>query len=167
MNLMENNSNKPRGKGKGRPQNQRQGKSGQKGRRKRGKEDARLAGFTTLRQVSGVPKPHSFHSRISVPEGKLVREPLPKCPYCGQVIEGIAQAITGPDGEIVHFNCALERVASRFDLKGNQKVSYVGKGAFALCEKDAEGKWTILERVQFESHDAYSGFKTYVEEMKV
>lgn len=138
-----------------------------KGKGKKNENEGKFAGFTTLNQVTGVPKAHSFHSRIPLQNVKTVREPGTACAICGEKIDSIAQAVTSPSGAYVHFDCALEDIRKNYHVHEGQSVSYVGKGAFGICEKDEEGKWHILERIQYESPEANTRFKEYVEEQKV
>ncbi len=140
-------------------------KSRCRGRKK--KDDSRLVNFTTLSQVAGGPKPYSFHSRIPVPEAKLVKEPFEKCAYCGQMIESIASCFVSPEGGHVHFDCVLERIKQANPVEEGQIVSYVGKGEFAVCQKDENEKWTIVRRIPYESGDNHAKMKSFVEENKV
>lgn len=138
-----------------------------KGRGRRKKDDSKLVNFTTLNQVAGGPKPYSFHSRIPVPEAKLVKEPFEKCAYCGQMIESIASSFVTPDGGHAHFDCVLERIKEVNPVLENQTISYIGKGEFAICQKSEDDKWTILRRIPYESGENYAKMKSFVEENKV
>ncbi len=75
------------------------------------------------------------------------------CQLCEQVIENPSQAFTQEDG-VVHFDCILDRVNFGVELTENQKICYVGRGEFGLCEfKNSRhtGSFTILQRFTLES----------------
>jgi len=137
-------------------------------RRKRGDEGSqRLQNFSTLVEVSGIPKPHKHKSRIPLLDDKIIKEPLEKCAICGETIQSIADAMLSPTGEHVHFSCVLDKIKESKNLSENQCVSYVGSGYFAVCEKDSEGKWRILERIQYESPENFERMKGFVKEQMV
>ena len=129
--------------------------------------DNRLNGFTTLNQVTGVPKTHSYHSRIPILETQTVVETGDVCPICGKRIDVIASALLSPEGLPVHFDCVLDELKRKYNPKENQTISYVGKGNFALCEKGEDGKWSIVERIAYESPESNLKFKEYIGEHKV
>ena len=60
-----------------------------------------------------------------------------------------------------------ERIKEANPVLENQTISYIGKGEFALCQKDEEGKWTIVRRIPYESGENYAKMKSFVEENKV
>jgi len=125
-----------------------------------------LQGFQTLSQVSGAPLKSVHHSRIPVAPVKSVREPHTICPICGQKINLISEALTDPKGEYVHFDCVIKQLRERYRPRENQTISYVGRGNFALCEKGADGKWSIVERIQYESGESVEKLRSYVESLK-
>lgn len=160
---------------------QRQGRKGvnsrgsyQSGKAARGKGKARkkgrakaqaISGFSTLSQVSGAPLTRAHHSSIPVPPQKTVCEPLGICPLCGERIQSIAQCFSLSEG-YAHFDCVLERIKSQEHLTEGETVSYVGSGAFAVCRKGEDGKYTIEKRIEVENRETYNGFKSYVESLK-
>lgn len=147
-----------------------QGQQGNNKKKKSGRntvQDNRLNGFSTLNQVTGVPKPHSYHSRIPLLQVQNIRETGDICPICGKRIDSIASAMLSPEGKPVHFDCVLEQLKEQNPLRDNQTISYVGKGSFAICEKNDEGKWSIVTRIQYENPEANQRFREYIEENKV
>lgn len=146
-----------------RPQGQ-PGNSKKKKNSKNAAQDNRLNGFSTLNQVTGVPKPHSFHSRIPLLPVQTLRETGDICPICGKKIDSIASAMLSPEGSPVHFDCVLEQLKSQNPLRENQTISYVGKGSFAICEKGDDGKWSIISRIQYETPENNLRFREYVGE---
>ena len=130
-------------------------------------DDSKLTGFSTLNQVSGVPKPHVYKSKLQVSPAKLIKEPLINCSICGETILNISQAMCAPDGSFVHFDCVLEDIKKNHNVHENQTISYIGRGTFALLEKDENGSWSIVERYVYESQENYEKMKAYVEGTKV
>ena len=122
--------------------------------------------FQTLAQVAGLPKKSQYHSEIPVAEPRVINEPVPLCALCGQPIQNISQALMTSDGDNVHFDCVLEKFKDEYKPKENQKVSYIGSGKFGLCELNEEGKWTIIEQIQFESPEVHKKMIEYVESLK-
>lgn len=141
--------------------------SQKKGKNRKNENEGKLQGFTTLNQVTGVPKSHALHSRIPLQGVRTIKEPGATCVLCGERIENIAEAVSSQNGEFVHFDCVLEDIRKSYHVHEGQSISYVGKGAFGICEKDEEGKWHIIQRIQYESPEANLKLKEFVEEQKV
>ncbi len=136
-------------------------------RRKRKKEDSRLVGFTTLSQVVGAPKPHSYHSHLPVEKSRIIKEPFETCAICSQRIDNIAMAMISADNRPVHFDCVLEELKKAYPLRDGQIMSYCGKGSFAIFEKDEEGRWITVQKIPYEDAERYARSKSYVEENKI
>ncbi len=115
-----------------------------------------------------LPKKQKETPKSSLPPVKIkrVKEPLEKCAYCNKVIKNIASAIRGED-EYYHFDCVLEKIKKEHPLKEGQVVSYIGRGAFAIIEKDKENKINFVETIQVENPKQFESMKKYVEEVKV
>lgn len=108
------------------------------------------------------PMKFTIDSSVYVPK---VQEPLVECAICHKPIENIIQAISEPEGGYSHFDCVLSKIASEHTLGPKQKVSYLGKGVFGIIETE-EGKFTIIERINYETSEAFSGVKSFVESQK-
>ncbi len=145
-------------------QNNRSGNNKRKNKNK--KDDGKLNGFSSLNQVTGVPKPVVFHSRIPVPPVKVVKEPKESCAICGKTIELIADSLINPKGEFEHFECVLAALNEKYQPREDEKISYIGKGAFGLCAKDENGKWFIKERIPYESKEDNEKMHLFVEGLK-
>ena len=130
-------------------------------------DDSKLTGFATLNQVSGVPKSHPYKSKLQVSPAKIIKEPLVSCSICGETIHNISQAMINPDGSFVHFDCVLEDLKKNHSVHENQTISYIGRGTFALLEKDENGSWSIVERYVYENQESFEKMKAYVEGTKV
>lgn len=143
------------------PRNQGDGRS-----RKKKKDKAGLDGFSTLTQVAGVPKSRSFHSQIPIAPVRTVAEPRPVCPICGKEIENIALSFFNANGESVHFDCVLGQVRNSETLGENQSVSYIGRGNFAVVEKDENGKYRIVKTIAVEDQKNNQQLKDYVDSLK-
>ncbi len=141
-------------------------KKDNKKKKKKGSDD-KYRGLNTIAQVTGSPKSHVFHSSIPITPVKNVKEPLPVCPDCGERIQSIAEAFSTQDGAYVHFDCMLKRIRMSETLSEKQSISYVGKGNFAIVEKDADGKYFIVKSIPVEDEKALRGMKEYVESLKV
>lgn len=115
-----------------------------------------------------LPKQKKVTPKSSLPPVKIkrVKEPLEKCAYCNKVIKNIANAIKGED-EYYHFDCVLEKIKKEHPLKDGQVVSYIGRGAFAIIEKDEEKKIKFVETIQVENPKQFESMKKYVEEVKI
>lgn len=129
-------------------------------------DESKLTGFSTLNQVSGVPKPHAYKSKIQVAQSKMIKEPLVKCSICGETIQNISQAMFAPDGSFVHFDCVLDNLKKNHNVHENQTISYIGRGTFALLEKGENGSWSIVERYVYENQESYEKMKAFVEGTK-
>lgn len=142
-------------------------RDGRKGKSKgQGKDSGKLAGFSNLNQVAGVPKPYDYHSKLPVLPTTSVVEPNLVCALCGKTIETISSALCAPDGKYVHFDCVLEDMKAKNHLLENQSISYIGSGNFAIVEKDENGSYTIVSRIPYEDHDHFDQMKMYVESLK-
>lgn len=104
----------------------------------------------------------TIDSNVYVPK---IQEPMVECSICGQTIKEIADAISEPDGTFSHFNCVIKKISDSYELKPNQKVSYLGKGNFGIVENN-EGVFTIVERIAYESPESYVAMKNFVESTK-
>jgi hypothetical protein len=83
------------------------------------------------------------------------------------VIETIAQAISeGEEGRFSHFDCVLKKLNTQERVKENQKISYVGQGAFAVVEKDEGGNYSVVKRIPYESSSTFQAMQKFVEECK-
>ncbi len=135
--------------------------------KKEGKKKQDNAGFSTLSQVAGLPKRKEHHSNIPVNEPKIINEPVPSCQICKEPIQNICQSIMTPEGNSVHFDCVLSVLNDQYSPKENQKISYIGSGKFGLCEKNEEGKWSIIETIQYESNETHRKMIEYVESLRI
>lgn len=141
--------------------------SNKKEKKKKAQDGDKYQGLNNINQVTGVPKSHAFHSSIPVTPSRTVKEPLPVCPDCNERIQSIAESFSLPNGQYIHFDCMLKRIRSKETLKDNQTISYVGRGNFAVVEKDEEGHYSIVKMIPVEDEKAFSAMKEYVEELKV
>lgn len=115
-----------------------------------------------------LPSQNKITPKSSLPplEIKKVKEPLVECDYCKKTIKNIASAIKG-DEVYYHFDCVLEKIRKEYNVKENQLVSYVGRGSFAIIEKDSEGKIKFTQTIQVENPKQFDSMKKYVEEVKI
>ena len=123
-------------------------------------------GFSNINAVAGIKKSNAYHSKLITQNPQTIVEPKDMCPLCKRPIMHIGQAIISPRDEIVHFDCALEEAKTKLEPKGEQVVSYVGQGKFALCELNEEQKWTIITTLDYESKDNNDKMKEYIQKVK-
>jgi hypothetical protein len=101
---------------------------------------------------------------IKVPR---VQEPNPLCSICGKPIQAIAQAISGPSiDEVSHFDCVLRKIADDEKVMPPRKVSYIGKGTFAIVDTDEEGKLVFTKKIIYETAEQLDSYKKFVEAQK-
>lgn len=153
-----------RNKNRGNYRNYRE--SGKKDCGKKKKQKQAISGFSTLNQVAGVPLVREHHSNIPILPTKCVSEPGLVCKICNEKIDTIASALSVDDG-YVHFDCALQQIREDEKPNDHQTVSYIGSGKFGVCEKDENGKWTIVKTIQYESAEKNKAMKEFVEGLKV
>ena len=116
------------------------------------------------RRKKTTQKPPKRRIDVIVPQ---VNEPLPNCVLCGEVINEIAQAISeGTEGQFSHFDCVIEKLKSQERLRENQKISYVGQGAFSLVKKDKYSHYSLVKRIPYESTTTFQAMQKFVEECK-
>lgn len=143
--------------------NRRNKKYKKKNKRKNSKNKKSLTEGKDLlpRQNNVTPK-----STLPPVDIKRVKEPLVECAFCKKTIKNIANAINGDD-VYYHFDCVLKKIKEDYKVKENQKVSYIGRGSFAIIENDEEGKIKFIETIQFETPKQFDIMKKYVEENKI
>jgi len=96
----------------------------------------------------------------------LINEPLVKCELCENVIENIAEAISEGSAKFSHFDCVIEKISKKEKLAENQKISYIGRGIFAVVELSEENRYKIVKEITYESPQDFSKMKQFVEELK-
>lgn len=166
---MENNYKKKNGKnikqGQGKKDKNRKPQKAEKAKKGGRQGKTAISGFSTLSQVAGVPLRRTHHSNLEVPLPKTVGEPRPICVHCSQPIDLIADSFSIGDG-FIHFECMLQRIKESETLLENQCVSYLGSGSFGICQKDENGSYTIVKRIEVENKETNAKMKNYVEGLK-
>ncbi|MBI9096631.1 MAG: hypothetical protein JEY71_17350 [Sphaerochaeta sp.] len=107
-----------------------------------------------------------YHSSLPPLPIKRIEEPLLVCPLCDKVIENIASALTHPDGGFCHFDCVLEKLTKDEHLTEKQKISYIGKGTFAVVEETDGTGFSFTKRIIWETPESFDTMKKYVEANK-
>ncbi len=147
---------------------------GRQKRRTRSKKQSKAKGTPKEKVKKGsgknslLPEQHHkpYHSNLPQLPVKKVHEPKETCVICGEVIEGIASALTHPDGGFCHFDCVLNKIKEDEKLSLLQKVSYIGKGTFAVVNQEEDGSFSFTKKIVWESSEAFAKMKQYVEEIK-
>lgn len=58
----------------------------------------------------------------------------PICPRCNQPIQDLATSLADKtSGAPMHFDCVLDFLNSSEKLQGNEKITYIGQGRFAVA----------------------------------
>lgn len=137
-------------------------------RKKRAPKAKIVAEVTKKPKNTLLPVQEKVPYRSSLPPlpVKRVEEPLLDCPLCGQVIETIASALTNPEGGFCHFDCVLEKITKDEQLTEKQKVSYIGRGTFAVVEENEENSFTFVKKIIWETPETFDTMKKYVEANK-
>ena len=84
------------------------------------------------------------------------------CSLCGKPIGSITDAISEPDGSLSHFDCVIEKIRKQYRVEEPDTVSYIGQGRFAVCTRGEDGNYTIRDRINYESTDAFLSMKKLV-----
>ncbi len=139
-------------------------------RRRKGNDNKRKGkGQPNKGEVSLNKKPANPPHRSNLPPVYVprVQEPLPTCAICGKEIENIANALYGPnEGELSHFDCVIAKIAEEHKVIPPRKVSYIGRGTFAVLDIQADGKFEIVERIAYETPQALASMRQYVADNK-
>lgn len=107
-----------------------------------------------------------FHSNLPQLPVKRVTEPKEVCPMCNQVIEGIASSMVHPEGGHCHFDCVLAKIAADEKIGEKEKVSYIGRGTFAVVKENDDGSFTFSKRIVWETPESFDAMKKFVEATK-
>lgn len=153
-------ANQPKRDGSNRKRDRKRKKRGAKG--KGAPDTSKKPMNTLLPSQTKVP----YHSSIPPLPVRRIEEPLLDCPLCGKVIENIASALTHPDGGFCHFDCVLEKIAKDERVTDKQKVSYIGRGTFAIVEEKDDHSFSFAKRIVWETPENLESMKKYVEANK-
>jgi len=80
-------------------------------------------------------------------------QPAVTCALCGKQIFDLSSALAGREGGLpVHFDCALAQASQGESLGPSERVSYIGRGCFAVIEyKDKSmTSFVVKRRIQWE-----------------
>ncbi len=83
----------------------------------------------------------------------------PDCPICKQSVKDLAAALTHRESrQPAHFDCIMRELRDANELTPQEKICYLGGGAFGILEF-RQGKFTIHKRIQYEEKEAPSEWK--------
>lgn len=137
-------------------------RSRQKRKAKQNQGEMQKAANSLLPQI----RVGTHRSTLPAEAVKRVVEPEDICELCSKPIGVIASALGGQGGGYVHFDCALESLAKERRLTETQKISYIGRGTFAVVQTEEDGSFTFVERIVWETPQAFDAMKKYVEANK-
>jgi len=84
---------------------------------------------------------------------------FPDCPVCKQSVRDLASALTHRETrQPVHFDCIMKELRESNELGPQEKICYLGGGAFGILEF-RQGKFTIRKRIPYEEKDASAEWK--------
>ena len=61
----------------------------------------------------------------------------------------------------------IEKLSKEEKLAEGEKISYIGRGTFAIVTKDEEGKMAFRKTIEVEKPEVFSQMKKYVEGTKI
>jgi hypothetical protein len=84
---------------------------------------------------------------------------FPDCPICNQAVRELASALTHREtNKPAHFDCIMHELRESNELGPQEKICYLGGGAFGILEY-RQGKFAIKKRIQYEEKDAAQEWK--------
>jgi len=84
---------------------------------------------------------------------------FPDCPICNQAVRELASALTHREtNKPAHFDCIMHELRESNELGPQEKICYLGGGAFGILEF-RQGKFAIRKRIQYEEKDAAQDWK--------
>jgi hypothetical protein len=89
----------------------------------------------------------------------LIAQPLVKCELCNETIENIAEAISEGLDKFSHFDCVIKKISENEKLSDKQKISYIGRGIFAVVEQVEENQYNIVKEIAYESPQDFQKMK--------
>jgi hypothetical protein len=87
----------------------------------------------------------------------IVRTPPPACPLCGKPVTDILSALSErASGSPAHFDCVLASLTEAERPQGEERITYLGAGVFAVVETDPRNpqRFQIKRKIQYEPRDA-------------
>ncbi len=92
---------------------------------------------------------------------RAFKENAPVCEICGQPISDISSAISNKEnGNPVHFDCVLNKIAESEKPGPSEKIAYIGQGRFAVIyfENPRDTKhFTIRKAIEWEGREQERG----------
>ncbi len=83
----------------------------------------------------------------------------PDCPICKQSVRDLPSALTHRESrQPAHFDCIMRELRDSNELAPQEKICYLGGGAFGILEF-RQGKFTIRKRLQYEEKETPSEWK--------
>lgn len=107
-------------------------------------------------------------NRADRQQPEKAREPstpriCPDCPVCGKPVRELPSALTHrPTGSPAHFECILKELRDANELAPQEKLCYLGGGAFGILQfRQAGGttRFTIRKRIPYEEKDTPQEWK--------
>jgi len=82
---------------------------------------------------------------------------FPQCPVCSRPVRDMAAAIAyRSNGQPCHFDCVLTELRQTERLESEEKLCYLGRGAFGVVVFRGSGapiRYLVKRRIQYEDRD--------------
>jgi hypothetical protein len=126
---------------------------------------ARRSGKGRSRRRGGKQQKAKQNKPVFDPEKHFMPPPVPRREYdpdpiSGEPISDILTAVTDPEtGKPANFDSVVRRLEEQEELAENERIVYVGRGAFGVLvdQKGTQPRYYIRKRIQVEDeHEKYS-----------
>lgn len=126
---------------------------------------ARRSGKGRSRKRGGKQQKAKQNKPVFDPEKHFMPPPVPRREYdpdpiSGEPISDILTAVTDPEtGKPANFDSVVRRLEEQEELAENERIVYVGRGAFGVLvdQKGKQPRYYIRKRIQVEDeHEKYS-----------
>jgi len=96
------------------------------------------------------------------PRPELAQD-LPECPVCRKKLRELPTALTHKaSGKPAHFDCIVKELRDSTELASQEKLCYLGGGAFGILEfrqAGGQGRFVIKKRIQYEEKETPQEWK--------
>ncbi len=147
------------------------GGMGKRGNRSRNRRSGKRGNNTNGNNNERAPQ-NSGKRRKSIPfdpEKHFLPDPIPErtydlCPVSGEEIDDIFTAIADPQtGRPAKFDSVLEKIAATETLKDDERIAYIGRGAFGIVamEKGDNNRphLVVRKRIEYEPSSDAQGWR--------
>ena len=147
------------------------GRMGKRGNRSRNRRSGKKGNNTNRNESERAPQ-NGKKRRKSIPfdpEKHFLPNPVPErtyapCPVSGEEIDDIFTAIADPQtGRPAKFDSVLEKIAATETLQEDERIAYIGRGAFGIVamEKGENNRphLVVRKRIEYEPSSDAQGWR--------